>query len=107
MCSILPPHTTFLDLDLYRDGTYLPSGAVLSASETITAKCADADVGGLDEGSLLVERWKEATGTWEDAACGPHDRHPDEDWLAVPVCHLSRFDLFGKYTVFLPLVLRQ
>jgi hypothetical protein len=26
---------------------------------------------------------------------------------AVPVCHLSRFAFIGKYTVDLPLVLRQ
>ncbi len=95
------------DLDLYRNGAYLSSGIVLVVPATITLEYTDADVAGLDEGLLLVERWKEATGTWEDAACGAYDRHPGENWLAVPVCHLSRFALFGRYTVFLPLVLRQ
>ena len=42
-----------------------------------------------------------------NAACGDYDRHPDENWLAAPICHLSRFALFGKYTVYLPLVLRN
>ena len=65
------------------------------------------EVAGLDEGSLVLERRDETTDAAQDAACGPYDRHPDEHWLAVPVRHLSRFALFGRYSVFLPLVLRN
>ena len=49
------------------------------------------------------------TSAWEDAACGAYDRHPDKNWLAVPICHLSQFALFGErdYLIYLPLVLRN
>jgi hypothetical protein len=94
------------DLDVYRDGIYLPLGHALAVPATFTLHYTDTDVAGLDEGALLLERWNEDVSAWEDASCGPYDRHPDENWLAVPVCHLSRFALIGKYTVYLPLVLR-
>ncbi len=73
---------------------------------TITLHYTETDVIGLDEVSLALERWNAVTSAWEDAACGPYDRHPDENWLAVPVCHLSRFALFGEpeHSVYLPLV---
>jgi hypothetical protein len=32
----------------------------------------------------------------EDVACGAYDRYPEENWLVVPICHLSRFALFGE-----------
>ncbi len=47
---------------------------------------------------------------WEDAACGPYDRNLAENWLSVPICHLSQFGVFGKTTaskIYLPLVLRN
>jgi peptide/nickel transport system substrate-binding protein len=94
------------DVDVYRDGSYLSSGYALSIPATITIQYIDTDVFGLDEGTLVLVRWNKATSSWEDAACGAYGRHPDENWLAVPVCHLSRFALLGKYTSYLPLVLR-
>jgi len=75
---------------------------------TVTLHYTD-DVG-LDESSLLLQTWD--SGQWVDAAttCTPastYDRHPDENWLAVPICHLSEFALLGRrYPVFLPLVLK-
>jgi hypothetical protein len=97
------------DLDVYRDGMYLSSSLSLSVPATVTIHYNYTDVVGLDETSLLLESWNEPTSTWEDAACGPYDRHPDEDWLSVPICHLSRFALFGEtgYTIYLPLVVRN
>ena len=93
-------------LDAYRDGVLLP-GFAFSGSVTITLHYSDADVAGLDEYSLLLEYWNEASGQWEDAACGAYDRHPGQNWLAVPICHLSQFALLGKRAtprVYLPLV---
>lgn len=97
------------DLDVYRNGTFLSSGIGLSVPATITIHYTETDVIRLDEESLVLGRWGEATSAWEDAACGPYGRHPDENWLAVPVCHLSRFALFGEteHSVYLPLVLRN
>ena len=63
----------------------------------------EADVAGVDENNLRLLSW---TGTtWEDAACGVYERHPDENWLSVPVCHLSKFGLFDRQELFLPVVL--
>jgi photosystem II stability/assembly factor-like uncharacterized protein len=76
---------------------------------TVTMHYTD-DVG-LDEGGLLLYTWDNSQ--WVDAAttCAPasvYDRHPDENWLAVPICHLSEFALLGRrYPVFLPLVLKD
>jgi parallel beta-helix repeat protein len=94
------------DLDAYRGGALLPN-FVFSLPVTITIHYAEADVTGLDENSLVLEYWNGSA--WVDAACGDYNRHPDENWLAVPVCHLSRFALSGEreYLVYLPLGLRN
>ena len=94
------------DLDAYRSGSLL-SGFTFSVPVTITLHYADADVAGLDEDSLVLEYWNGSA--WGDAACGAYDRHSDENWLAVPICHLSRFALFGEreYLIYLPLVMRN
>ncbi|RLC74482.1 MAG: hypothetical protein DRJ03_31885 [Chloroflexi bacterium] len=94
------------DLDAYRSGSLL-SGFTFSVPVTITLHYADADIAGLDEDSLVLEYWNGSA--WVDAACGAYDRHPNENWLAVPICHLSRFALFGEreYFIYLPLVLRN
>jgi hypothetical protein len=96
-------------LDAYREGILL-SGLTFEKPVTVTIQYSDADVAGLDPKSLVLQYW---TGSmWEDAACGPYVHHPEEKWLAVPICHLSRFALFGestgvKHRVYLPLVVRS
>ena len=101
------------DLGAYRSGTLLPS-FTFSVPATITLYYSDADVDGLNEDALVLEYWDDSTSAWEDAACGSYDRHPDENWLAVPICHLSRFALFGEveeeepwHTIYLPVVLKN
>ena len=95
------------DLDAYRGGSLLP-GITFSIPVTVTLHYTDTDVIWLDEASLVLEYWNDSTSAWEDAACGDYDRHPNENWLAVPICHLSEFAMFGKawQKVYLPLVLR-
>ena len=94
------------DLDAYQSGVIV-SGFTFSVPVTVTLHYADADIAGLDEDSLVLEYWNGSA--WVDAACGDYDRHPNENWLAVPICHLSRFALFGEreYLIYLPLVLRN
>jgi hypothetical protein len=94
------------DLDIVRAGAPLP-GLVFSVPVTITLPYSEADLGQMPEESLLLEWWNAESGAWEDAACGPYDRHPDEDWLAVPICHLSRFGLFGRNQLYLPVVVNR
>jgi hypothetical protein len=95
------------ELDAYRDGVLL-SGFTFSVPVTITLHYTSTDVVAMDVTNLRLEYWNNGTGKWEDAACGSYDRHPTENWLAVPVCHLSRFALFGEqHRIYLPLVLRN
>jgi len=98
------------DLDAYQDGSLL-SGFTFGTPVTITLHYAETDVVGGGEDTLVLKYWDDSG--WVDAAstCTPtsiYDRHLDENWLAVPICHLSRFALFGEvYTVYLPLALRS
>jgi glucose/mannose transport system substrate-binding protein len=99
------------DLDAYQGGALLP-GFTFSVPVTITINYDRSDLGGLDEGTLVLQYWSDDASEWEDAAstCTPtstYERRPNENWLAVPVCHLSRFAVFGKHKVYLPLVLRN
>lgn len=89
-------------LDAYQGDTLL-TPFVFSKPVTITWHYTDADVAGVDEKSLVLNYWDDTA--WKDAACGTYDRHPDENWLSVPVCHLSQFAFFGTplRQVFLPL----
>jgi PKD repeat protein len=94
------------NLEAYLGGE-LQIGFVFSNPITITIHYSDDDVQGLDEESLTLEYWNGSA--WEDAACGLYNRHPDENWLSVPVCHLSEFALLGEGEehIYLPLIVRQ
>jgi hypothetical protein len=99
------------ELEAYTGGN-LQSDFVFSKPITVTIHYSDGDVAGLDEDSLMLYYWNGSS--WEDAAttCDPaltYHRHPDENWLAVSICHLSEFALVGawKYRIYLPLVLKN
>jgi uncharacterized repeat protein (TIGR01451 family) len=95
------------ELEAYRSEALLP-GFTFSIPVTITIYYTDTDVAGLDENMLVLEYWNGSTSAWEDAACGSYKRHPEGNWLSVPICHLSRFGLFGPiHQVYLPLVMRN
>jgi hypothetical protein len=91
-------------LEAYRGGVHL-SEFVFEQPITVTMHYTDASVAGMDESSLRLYYWD--GGQWVDAACDAYDRHPEENWLAVPVCHLSESALFGEVQqrVYLPAVL--
>jgi uncharacterized repeat protein (TIGR01451 family) len=92
-------------LEAYQGGTHLP-GFTFQQPVTITIHYSDTDIAGLDETALQLEYWD--GDQWLDAACGPYQRHPDENWVAVPVCHLSDFALFSQsYTIYLPTTMRK
>ena len=65
----------------------------------------------MSEDTLTLDYW--AGSGWADAAatCTPvsaYDRHPEENRLALPVCHLTEFAMFsaGGYEIYLPLIAR-
>jgi len=66
----------------------------------------------MDESALKLLYWNAGVGKWEDAntTCAPpssYDRHPSDNWLAVPICHLSQFALFGQHRLYLPITSRN
>ena len=110
-----PPGLTFANhafrLEAYRAGRYLPDLA-FQAPVTVTIHYSDFDVGATDDTTLILEYWDDSTWIDATATCLPPsvlDRHPEEHWLAVPICHLSRFALFGhgRHSVYLPLIVRE
>lgn len=96
------------ELDAYREGAPVADFTFAKAA-TITLQYTDAHVIGLQEDKLLLQVWNASAGAWEDAACGPYVRYPEANRLAVPICHLSRFALFGPrdYRIYLPAVVRD
>jgi hypothetical protein len=98
------------ELEAYVGGTLRP-GYVFSKPFTITIHYSDDDVAGLDEDDLKLYYWDGSA--WEDAAstCTPesnYDRHPEDNWLAVPICHLSEFALGSKGGgVYLPIIMKS
>ncbi len=82
------------DLDIYLNGVIQP-GYRFNAPITITIQYSDEDLVGLDEEALMLYHWDGAA--WRDAACGAgYERHPDENWLSVEICHLTGFALLGQ-----------
>ncbi len=70
----------------------------------------NADVQGIDENFLRLYFWDDTQ--WVDAAtsCSPvsvYERHSDENWFAVDICHLTEFAVFkSSFSLFLPGVRR-
>jgi hypothetical protein len=117
---LLTPTTTFgpsgwrsanhaFELVAYQGDEPLP-GFGFQKAVTITIKYSERDTQVVtDEGQLVLWRW---TGVgWEDAAstCTPpsaYRRDPGLGIVSLPICHLSRFSLFGPTRqTNLPLVL--
>jgi len=93
-------------------GGHLLSGLTFSKPVTISICYSGQDVRVVSDESQLVLQWWTGNG-WEDAAntCDPpstYDRDLANQVLGVPICHLSRFGLFGPTRqVYLPLILRS
>jgi hypothetical protein len=103
---------TVFDLEPYVSGTLVPS-LTLPSAVTITLNYSDQDVRRVEEDSLMIYWWDEDGEEWLDAAstCDPpsiYHRDPANNQIAVGVCHLSRYALFGevKLQVFLPMVVK-
>jgi photosystem II stability/assembly factor-like uncharacterized protein len=97
-------------LDAYQNGVK-HDGFAFTKSIAVSVLYGDADVAGLEEQTLTLDYWN-GTG-WVDAAttCAPpamYTRHPETNRLAVGICHLSEFGVFGvpQRKVLLPLMRR-
>ena len=79
-----------------------------SAPAAIWFRYSDEDVAGLDENTLILRRYASAQARCVDAACGEYQRHPEENWMLVPICRTGDFALLSLRTeIFLPLVLKN
>ncbi len=101
------------DLNAYRNGSLLP-GLAFSLPVTVSIRYSDADVRWLVEDSLQLYYW--AGAAWADATatCTPPSaylRDPAQNWLQVPICHLTQWGMMAipslHFDVYLPLVLRS
>jgi hypothetical protein len=67
---------------------------------SVVVHYTDADVDGISEDWLSLFYFDTALQQWLDASqtCSPPsvERHPDENWISVQVCHLTEFGLFGR-----------
>ncbi len=71
----------------------------------ILVRYTDAEVAGLNENALILNRYDRELGQWVDAGCGQYQRYPDENWMLVPVCRTGDFALQSPFQdVFLPVL---
>ena len=76
-------------------------GAVTQFQKSLgfTLYYADDEIGPLPEEQLAVEMYMEDYRVWSDAICtcpgGEYTRNVDDNWVRLPVCHLTEFGLFN------------
>jgi hypothetical protein len=75
----------------------------------ITIQYTDAQVEDILISSLMLMYWDTAESAWQEAACEAYDRVPEENRVTVPICHLSRFALFGypSHVLHLPQLIKD
>jgi Leucine-rich repeat (LRR) protein len=75
---------------------------------TVTLTYTDADIFSIPEDTLKLYYWDESGSTWADAVTtcpGEYTRDPSENKLALPLCHLTDFGLFGTpLRIFMPVI---
>lgn len=88
-------------------------GPVVSFAQplTLTLQYDQASLGVIPEDSLILYYWDTDLLDWVDAAStcegGTYTRNLEEDWLSLPICHLSEFALLGdSFDLFLPTIRR-
>ncbi|MCX6033304.1 MAG: cohesin domain-containing protein, partial [Chloroflexi bacterium] len=84
-------------LDAYVDGQH-QAGFGFTRPLTVTLTYADSDVAAVKEAELVIYHWTGAA--WDDAAttCAPMSKYQRDltgNRLAVAICHLTEFGLFG------------
>ena len=79
-------------LAIYRADELL-AGSGFNTPVHITTHYSEEDVAGLLETALELDYWSGRA--WENAACGDGGRRPEDNWICVPIQHLSDFVLYG------------
>ena len=78
---------------------------------TLTLQYDEASLGVIPEDTLRLYYWDTDQLAWVDAVStcesGSYTRNMEEDWLSLPLCHLSEFALLGdSFDLFLPTIRR-
>jgi len=78
---------------------------------TLTFHYTDEQIGPIPEETLKLYYWDTDLLEWVDAVTtcpgGDYTRNPEENWLSLPLCHLSEFALMGQLiTIYFPVMLR-
>ncbi len=77
--STRPPDFAFagraFELNAFRSGA-LAQNLQFLQPVIVVIDYTDTDVAGLDENTLVLQRWNTSTAVWEDAACGAYIRQP-------------------------------
>jgi uncharacterized repeat protein (TIGR01451 family) len=81
------------DLEAYVGGVFQPGFTFLKPVR-VTLTYSNADVAGIDENALALKYWNGSA--WVEGGCSTYERHPDQNWLVVDICHLSQYALFGQ-----------
>ena len=113
----LPPDQLFagrsFTLDAYQN-MQLQQGFIFDQPVEVKVYYRDEDIVGIDEASLRLYYWDDEAGAWLDGAntCGTpaaYVRDPLNNFISVPICHLSRWDMHGvlpieeeNFLVYLP-----
>ena len=97
-------------LDAYEAGGHVKNFA-FGEPVTVTLYYSDAAVAGIDEAGLTLQRWENGDSSDAAATCQPasaYTRNLEENWLSVPICHLSYYALAGdpQYTLNVPVIMR-
>ncbi len=76
---------------------------------TATLTYTNSDVTDIPENMLSLYYWDDAATGWADAVttceAGEYTRDPDANLLALPLCHLTEFGVFGTpMLIFIPVV---
>lgn len=92
------------ELNAYRNDQVL-QGFAFETPISVTLYYLESDLGGLDENSLDVRYW---TGSeWSTEGIVVIERNSEQNYVIFSISHLSQFSLFGKYGVYIPLVLKD
>ncbi len=99
------------DLEAYQGGTRCSCLSFRHSPVTVTIHYSTRDTRLISDEEQLTLRWWNGS-AWQDAAetCDPPSTYSRdrEGVLSVPICHLSRWALFGPtFRIYLPLVLRE
>ena len=99
---------TAFDLAGYQDSVQV-SDLVFEKPVLVSIQYSNGQVEGLLPSSLTLMYWDTAKSAWQEAACDEYVRAPEENLVTAPICHLSRFALFGteSHVLHLPLLIKD